>query len=490
MSQQLIDAGVATGYYFVAIFLKNGAAGLQQDTDMALRYYRKAADEGSAQAQAYVAEKLFMAGTAYDVAAQMRRCAAEQGEGEAASNLGINLQGKGLYQEAVEAFQLGVAAGDETSAYALEKGFGGPKPTDTLYYLGQPKDPERASRYKKIGDILSRYSYRSPSVPEINDIVPLPPAPLPAWDGKLKWVETYNANTEPPKPGEALIVELAKAKQLNPTTGRPLPSSPDFDKNAAIVLLCKTGEPCPKSGYWQVVRYEHTGWRLPLYIWSVHPGSWQKGKTTQPVGCCLLPERAKPADINAQLENLAGQLTLPGIQQICLNPEFTFLLDLKRLLSVSAEKICASVSTLLNKYHSLSLAGLPVSLKHRPVMGNYGTDVNGQVLLRLTTTNPDDVRGWLPGGELHQDLMALLHVYLGSHLDVRLQLCVARHLLPNARLACSTSRAARLGQTAVMKLLEPRQKRNDILTIHLGRWQCIRENIHRRESDEDGDYRW
>jgi len=44
-------------------------------------------------------------------------------------------------------------------------------------------------------------------------------------------------------------------------------------------------------------------------------------------------------------------------------------------------------------------------------MGNYGTDVNGQVLLRLTTTNPDDVRGWLPGGELHQDLMALLHVY-------------------------------------------------------------------------------
>ncbi|HCJ7667723.1 TPA: sel1 repeat family protein, partial [Enterobacter hormaechei subsp. xiangfangensis] len=39
MSQQLIDARVATGYYFVAIFLKNGAAGLQQDTDMALRYY-------------------------------------------------------------------------------------------------------------------------------------------------------------------------------------------------------------------------------------------------------------------------------------------------------------------------------------------------------------------------------------------------------------------------------------------------------------------
>ena len=259
MSQQLIDTGVATGYYFVAIFLKNGAAGLQQDTDMALRYYRKAADEGSAQAQAYIGDKLAPVGMAPDISRQMLRCAAEQGEGEAAKALGIDLKNRSQHQEALEAFQLGVAAGDEISAYALEKGFGGPKPTDTLYYLGQPKDPERASRYKKIGDILSRYSYRSPSVPEINDIVPLPPAPLPAWDGKLKWVETYNANTEPPKPGEALIVELAKAKQLNPATGRPLPSSPDFDKNAAIVLLCKTGEPCPKSGYWQVARPPRQG---------------------------------------------------------------------------------------------------------------------------------------------------------------------------------------------------------------------------------------
>ncbi len=130
----------------------------------------------------------------------------------------------------------------------------------------------------------------------------------------------------------------------------------------------------------------------------------------------------------------------------------------------------------------------PVSLKHRPVMGNYGTDVNGQILLRLTTNNPDEVRGWLPGGELHQDLMALLHVYLGTHLDVRLQLCVARHLLPDARLACSVD-APRVGRTAVLRPLVPQQNRDDMITINLGRYQCVRENIHRRESDEDGDYR-
>jgi type VI secretion system protein ImpH len=53
----------------------------------------------------------------------------------------------------------------------------------------------------------------------------------------------------------------------------------------------------------------------------------------------------------------------------------------------------------------------------------------------LTTTDPAEVQGWLPGGELHTDLMALLHVYLGSRLDVRLQLCVDRSLLPDATMS-------------------------------------------------------
>ncbi|MEG8839430.1 hypothetical protein [Klebsiella quasipneumoniae] len=61
LSQQLIDAKVAAGYYFIAIYLEHGAAGLAQDPEMALRYYRKAADEGNPQAQAFLGEKLFPA---------------------------------------------------------------------------------------------------------------------------------------------------------------------------------------------------------------------------------------------------------------------------------------------------------------------------------------------------------------------------------------------------------------------------------------------
>lgn len=147
-SQQLIDAGVASGYYFIAIYLQHGAAGLKQDKDMALRYYRKAADEGSALAQAYVGEKLEPVDIAPDVAMQMLLCAAEQGNGEAAVSLGVSLKIDKKYAEALHAFQLGVAAGDSSSASRMKEGFSGPEPTDRLYYLGQQKDPERARRYK------------------------------------------------------------------------------------------------------------------------------------------------------------------------------------------------------------------------------------------------------------------------------------------------------------------------------------------------------
>lgn len=135
----------------------------------------------------------------------------------------------------------------------------------------------------------------------------------------------------------------------------------------------------------------------------------------------------------------------------------------------------------------------PVILTNRPVMGSYATDVNSQVLMRLTTFDPAEVQGWLPGGELHSDLMALLHVYLGSRLDVRLQLCVDRSLLPDATMSSKpNARAVQLGRTAVMR---PLNAANTVthpktITINLGRYERVQENIHRRETDEDGDYRW
>ncbi|MNG94522.1 hypothetical protein D3C79_535340 [compost metagenome] len=229
LSAELIEVKLATGYLFVGYFLEQGSAGLRKDPEMALRYTRKAADEGNAQAQYDIAEKLAPINIHPDIARQMRLCAAEQGHGKAAVALGVNLQTKGLYPEAVEAFQLGVAAGYEGAVGYLDEGYRGPASTDELHYLGLEKDLERAQRYNKIWRILSGYSYASPKVPEINDIVPLPPAKLPPWDGKLQWLEERLANVPPEKPSEALIQRLAKEKLLDPATGRPLSASPFVD---------------------------------------------------------------------------------------------------------------------------------------------------------------------------------------------------------------------------------------------------------------------
>ncbi|UHG95390.1 SEL1-like repeat protein [Pseudomonas sp. 7-41] len=226
LSQQLINVNVATGYYFIGVFLKNGSAGLKQDTAMSLRYFRRAADQGSAQAQYAVGDILAPIDIAPDVARQMRRCAAEQGNGDAAIALGVDLKNESRYQEALEVFQMGVVAGHESAAGRLEEAFRGHPSSDRLYYLGQQEDLERAKRYEKIWSLLADYSYANPKVPEINDILPLPPAKLPAWDGKLQWLEARLANVPPEKPSEALIQQLAKAKLLEPTTGRPTPASP------------------------------------------------------------------------------------------------------------------------------------------------------------------------------------------------------------------------------------------------------------------------
>ncbi|MEE4745303.1 DUF6396 domain-containing protein [Pseudomonas alliivorans] len=231
LSQQLIDAKVATGYYFIATYLERGVAGLQKDPEIALRYYRKAADEGNPQAQGYVAEKLEAANAAPDTVRRMRYCAAEQGNGEAARALAVGLKLSKNYQSALEALQLGIAAGDEFSAASMSKSFRNPTPDNRMYYIRQKEDLERADRYRQIGKLLGGWSYANPTVPEINDIVPLPPAKLPAWDGKLKWVEERKANLQPPKPTEALIEQLAQARLLDPKTGKPLPESPLYEKD-------------------------------------------------------------------------------------------------------------------------------------------------------------------------------------------------------------------------------------------------------------------
>jgi hypothetical protein len=265
LASLLIDQGVPTGYYDIGYYLNLGY-GLKQNKEMALRYYRKAADLGNPDAQAHVGEILAPSDMAPQIALQMRRCAMDQGNGDAASTLGVHFQDKGHYPEALLAFQKGVAAGNSMSASFLEDAFKGPPPTDELDYLNLPNDPERSRRYEVIWRFLTDNEIRNPKVPDIDQIVPLPPAKLPPWDGTFQWQKEQDA--PPAKPSDDLIERMSKAKNLDPATGLPIPPPP----KTALGTRVKTGERCPESG-------DYCAWLTPRYRVAYFQRPFRKGDT-------------------------------------------------------------------------------------------------------------------------------------------------------------------------------------------------------------------
>ena len=268
--ERLIAAGIPGGYYDMGHYLELGY-GVKQDERKARIYYRKAADLGSPEAQAYVGKLLGPKDRAPEIARQMRQCAVDQGNRDAANELGIDLATDKLYPEALSAFQKGVTAGDVLSAYALQYGFDA-VPSDRLYYIGLSKDPERSHRYSLIWKFLNDHDGLNPKVPDIDKIVPLPPAELPAWDGTFQWQKEQEAAKPPQKPDEKLVVRLAKEKNLDPATGLPLaPAKTAKDERVPLGTVVHTGEICPQSGVWCDHRWASFG--------DTARGRFRKGET-------------------------------------------------------------------------------------------------------------------------------------------------------------------------------------------------------------------
>jgi TPR repeat protein len=252
--KQLIAAGIPGGYYDMGHYLELGY-GVKQDEKKARVYFRKAADLGSPEAQAYIGKLLEPNDRAPEVARQMRQCATEQGNRDAANELGIDLTTDKLYTDALNAFQKGVASGDPTSAWFLRFGFD-TNPSDAMSYIGQPKDHERSRRYGLIWKFLNDNDGLNPKVLDIDQIVPLPPAKLPPWDGTFQWQKEQEAAKPPQKPSEQLVERLAREKHLDPATGLPLaPAKSAKEDRVPLGVVARTGQMCPQDGIWTVQQF-------------------------------------------------------------------------------------------------------------------------------------------------------------------------------------------------------------------------------------------
>lgn len=202
-------------------------------------------------------------------------------------------------------------------------------------------------------------------------------------------------------------------------------------------------------------------------------------------------------DISRCLLGLIG-LGIPGSENHIATPvsRFLALLSVMRLPTRTAEGVTALVGLLapLTKAtvvpHDPQPVILPapaglsknsrISLKTRTLLGRTGTDVNSQLLLKLYTEDAAEARGWLPGGQLHSDLLVLLRVYLGWRCQARLQLTLPVSLLPAARLG---KQRVQISRTGILRASFAAPATGTV-TVSLGRYQGLIPalSIRNRES--------
>lgn len=183
INEQLIKFGAAIGYYNMATYLEQGY-GVKQDRQAALAYYRKSADLGSPHGQTHVGKLFLLELKKDEIGLRMLECAAGQGSGDAAKELSIfsRIVLKDMPRSLSWA-QRGVELGNEDLASTLSRAF--EKGPNAIAKFGVSVDLERSRRYAAIEKEIARNP--SARFPDINRIVPLPPAPLPAWDGAFEY---------------------------------------------------------------------------------------------------------------------------------------------------------------------------------------------------------------------------------------------------------------------------------------------------------------
>lgn len=219
------------------------------------------------------------------------------------------------------------------------------------------------------------------------------------------------------------------------------------------------------------------------------------------------PATFEPGGQDATSQCLLGLIGLgiPGTAEHIATPvsRFLALLGTMRLPTRNAEGIRALVSLLAPntravvsgpdpvRVHIENRCGLAkenrVSLSRRATLGKSAREACSRVRIDLITDDPAEADGWLPGGTLYADFLALLRVYMGYRSDARLKLTVPVRLLPEPRLG--KARRIQLGRTGLLGLKNGRLSSNrETLTVNLGYYaglECLS-----RQTAEAGYYRF
>lgn len=261
--EQLMNQGVPSAFDKMGSYHARGI-GVNLDINRAYAFWQLAADKGSATAQAYIGNKL---NAVYDkppswwgnkpVGLAMLKCSYAQDNKEAAYDLGVSLNvSMEDYQGALQVLHNGVKFGSSDCASYLSASFDDIEPL-----TGNTVDKDRSDRYYTLGDALRG----NPDLrfPNLDKVLPLPPAKLPQWDGEMDSLVNAAKGVipvPPPKPtagaertGRAHIPNgygLAEVAEPQPPTDELARVVPEKVGQRVSVAEQPEGATVPFSGYW------------------------------------------------------------------------------------------------------------------------------------------------------------------------------------------------------------------------------------------------
>ncbi|WP_419469022.1 DUF6396 domain-containing protein [Burkholderia diffusa] len=247
--EKAMKLGVPDAYDRMGVYHQRGLVRGGNATS-AYAFFQRAADMGSPSAMTFLGYKL--AGTYDDpggefwgnapVATQMLECALAQGYGDAADKLSYMYarpETPEAKRRALETLHEGVKLGSAKCASNIFTEFDGFDLSDGTNLVGHI-DRARAERYSKIARVLEHYRGRL-QLPNLDKVLPLPPAALPKWDGNVKTL------IDAAKP----VTPVPKKNAVSALDGREfMPEGHDVLPLAQSTYAVAGDKVVPETGYW------------------------------------------------------------------------------------------------------------------------------------------------------------------------------------------------------------------------------------------------
>ena len=293
--ERLMRLGLADAFFWMGELHQTGD-GVKPSVDRAWAFWELASDLGSPLAQTRIAKALPFVDRDQEkpnvaewanqpLKLKLLECAHAQGHAEASYLFGGSLD-RGAqvnrllpryktpeeqYRYALQVLHDGVKFGSEKAAKYLFVSFDEGEPLVGSAF----KDRARAERYFELGEAL----YNNPDLrfPNLDRVLPLPPAKLPTWnmadvDGLIRAAQGVRVTPKQPQqpaanaPGRARVPEghsLLMPERLREWAQTPIVAYRDI-----------LSEPGARTG---LASAAYAGYYQPLHIWATHPQSLPAG---------------------------------------------------------------------------------------------------------------------------------------------------------------------------------------------------------------------